>query len=270
MEKINDEVVKPIKIGSGKRLPVKGAGISEEPYSNIFLLAKKKSGKSTLINHMLNKFVGRDTRLVFIVSTAHKDDVYKQMISKWSVNHDVAVYANLREGKHSIIELELEDPNPEADPARAEKKAIDLIASKFMSFDDDSQPELPVKREKRKLKYLAPEVIFILDDQGSLMRDSSVSNLLKKNRHYKSKVIISSQYLTDLQPAALKQLDIMIIFGSQPGDKLERIHMQLDLSLPIETFKERYKEATAKRFNFLYIDTVNERYRRNLNMEFKD
>ena len=63
---------------------------------------------------------------------------------------------------------------------------------------------------------------------------SNYSNLLKKNRHYRSKVFILSQYLNDLKPEAIKQSDYMLIWGGQSIDKLKLVHKHLDLSLKFD------------------------------------
>lgn len=51
IQKINNHKVKPVPIDDldpDNDKPVKGADILPEIYSNVFILAKKKSGKSTL------------------------------------------------------------------------------------------------------------------------------------------------------------------------------------------------------------------------------
>jgi hypothetical protein len=48
--------------------------------------------------------------------------------------------------------------------------------------------------------------------------------LLKWNRHYKAKVIISSQWLHDLLPESRKQIDLFLIFKGFPAKKLAEIY----------------------------------------------
>ena len=48
---INDEIIKPLPVEIDTR-PVKGESICKEPYANIFLCAKKKSGKTLAIAHI--------------------------------------------------------------------------------------------------------------------------------------------------------------------------------------------------------------------------
>ena len=50
-QKINNEIVNPVKIDavtSEDKKPIRGVDLLPEIYSNTFVLAKKKSGKSTL------------------------------------------------------------------------------------------------------------------------------------------------------------------------------------------------------------------------------
>jgi hypothetical protein len=51
-------------------------------------------------------------------------------------------------------------------------------------------------------------------------------------------------------------------------DKLEKIHEDLDLHLPFDLFEELYENATNKKYNFLYIDTRSEEFRRNFNARY--
>ena len=99
------------------------------------------------------------------------------------------------------------------------------------------------------------------------MRHASIGNLLKTNRHYHAKVFISTQYITDLQPAALKQLDYFLCFRSFSEDKLEDIHRHLDLSIEFPEFLKIYKYATEEPYSFLYVDVRNDKFRKNFNEE---
>lgn len=56
------------------------------------------------------------------------------------------------------------------------------------------------KKKSKKSKYLAPEYMIIFDDLSSELKSRSLLSLLKFNRHFKAKLIISSQWLHDLLP----------------------------------------------------------------------
>src|SRR6185437_11733738 len=73
--------------------------------------------------------------------------------------------------------------------------------------------ETDKKRKKERVsKYQAPEYIIIFDDLSSELKSRSLLSLLKFNRHFKSKLIISSQWLHDLLPESRKQIDLFLIF----------------------------------------------------------
>ena len=146
------------------------------------------------------------------------------------------------------------DKRHSAEPTEKPKKKKSLI---IINDDSDDEEEKP-----KRYKYRVPEYLFILDDLSTELSNPAVTSLLKKNRHFLSKVIISNQYWNDLAKSARKNMDYMIIFGAQPKDKLQEIHKELDLSLTFDEFYKLYKYATKERFSFLYIDVVNETFRR--------
>ena len=111
----------------------------------------------------------------------------------------------------------------------------------------------PAIESNKKKKLIYPQYIIVIDDMGAAMRDKAVTQLLKTNRHYKTKVILSGQNLNDLEPAAIRQLDYCLVFGKVPDDKMEKLHEDLDLSLPFAQFLELYKDATKEPYQFLYI-----------------
>jgi hypothetical protein len=128
-------------------------------------------------------------------------------------------------------------------------------------LDSDSEDEEPKKREK----YQSPEYIFILDDLSTELKSNSIPRLLKVNRHFRSKTIISSQWLNDLHPMSRKQQDYFILFRGHPLKKLEEIHRDASISIPLEDFWKVYKFATEKPFSFLYVDCTTGEFRRNFN-----
>lgn len=103
---------------------------------------------------------------------------------------------------------------------------------------------------------------------GKQCRNGFLNQLLKTNRHSKTRVIISSQFLNDLEPSALKQLDYFLCFRSLNPEKLEKIHQDLDIgNIDFDDFHNLYKEITEEPFSFLYIDVRNEVFRKNFDIE---
>ena len=122
--------------------------------------------------------------------------------------------------------------------------------------------------KKRKPKKIAPEYIFIFDDISTDLKSPDVSKLVKQNRHYKSKVIISSQYPLDIQPQSRRQIDYWLLFAGHDKEKLEKIYHDADLNIDFDLFLKIYHEATEIKYHFLYIDTNNSEFRKDFNFKF--
>jgi hypothetical protein len=264
ISKINKTVVKTVpKIQEDDKRPVKGADMFSEIYSNIFMVAKKKSGKTSVIYNIVENCAGRDTIVIVFCSTLHKDNNWKS-IQKYCETKKIQFIGHtslIEDGVNKLDELvdclqEKAKQDREDETKEKPKKKCKLIM-----FDDDSDDEAESK--PKKTKYRAPEYIIILDDLSTELKNKSVTSLLKKNRHYLSKIIISSQYLNDVEPAGRKQFDYLLVFKGQPLSKIEVIHRDCDTSIDLERFDKIYKFCTEKQYSFMYISTVDDTIRRN-------
>ena len=258
--KINKVKITPIKLPQYDKKDIRGSEFFPELYGNTFIVAKKKSGKTTVIANVLKKCAGRDTKIIIFSATVNKDATFKHIQDYFEKKGNTVIsYTSIRDGKvdqlDEILEV-LRVPDEEEEEESEEK--FDFIIT-----GETKEKE----RKKRKEKLIAPEIIFVLDDLSKELRYASVATLLKSNRHYKCKVIMSSQYLLDLDPQSIRQLDYILVFAGQTQDKLLRIYEGADLSIPFESFVKFYYYATAGKYNFLYIDTTNEQYRKNFNEE---
>ena len=100
------------------------------------------------------------------------------------------------------------------------------------------------------------------------LRDKSIATLIKKHRHFKSKIICSSQYVNDLAKDARKNIDIWILFGGHSIDKLEEVYKNGEFHIPFDLFVALYNNATKDKFNFFYAATSGE-FRKNFNQEYE-
>ena len=101
----------------------------------------------------------------------------------------------------------------------------------------------------------APKHFLIFDDISQSLRDPAINRLLKIHRNIGCRVLISTQNLNDLSPAAIRQLDVALVFRglSSNIDKLEHLYTNFDLSVNFPTFCTMYRQATQEPFHFLYI-----------------
>ena len=75
LKQINNQRVKPIPIPSDlDKRPIKGYDICPEIYSNIFLTAKKKSGKTSALFKIMKECCEKKTVIVVFCSTIYKDE----------------------------------------------------------------------------------------------------------------------------------------------------------------------------------------------------
>ena len=61
-------------------------------------------------------------------------------------------------------------------------------------------------RKPKKPNYQAPEYMIIFDDSSGELKSRSLLDLLMKNRNYRTKLIISSQWIIDLLQKAGSRL----------------------------------------------------------------
>lgn len=72
-KRINNQKVKAIPIPDEDKRPIKGFDICEEVYANIFLCARKKSGKTSALFKILKECASKKTIIVVFCSTCYKD-----------------------------------------------------------------------------------------------------------------------------------------------------------------------------------------------------
>ena len=282
--KINNVKIKPIitnehpveKIGAYKLYP--------EIYCNVAIIAKKKSGKTCVLNFCLEKCTNKNTHVWLFSSTIHRDSTYKSILEMLETKKcQVSTFTHfLDEGGNILEEIinELKSVNGDSEEQSQEAEGagvydrVQTTQQCKVKFGGEKTEEQLEKEEERKYikeekkkrkKTLYPEHIFCFDDLGNDMRNKALSQLLKTNRHFKSKVFMLGHTLTDLDPAARKQLDYALIFKSFSEDKLKDLYKDLDLSLDFENFIKAYHYATTQPYCFLYISTKTDELRKNFN-----
>jgi len=147
------------------------------------------------------------------------------------------------------------------------KKQLELFKHEAMV-----QKRLFTTKEKSledKDPYISPKYIILLDDLSNELKDPNLIALYKKNRHCKIMTITSTQYVHDLKPESLKQMDYLLLFKGLDHEKLQKIKKDADLSLDFEVLDTVYHNATEQPFSFLYVDRLQEVYRKNFDKIYK-
>lgn len=258
---INDIRVKPVKIPKVDKEHIRGYDMFPELYANIYLMARKKSGKTSVIHNILKKCIDKNTTLFVFCSTHNKDNTWieiKKSLEKRKINAEF--YLSIKDGGTNILaEIinDLQHQDSESESSSEEECEILHFCEKRKVY----------KRKPKPPKMLSPKYLFIFDDISTELRDPNIAHLLKTNRHYRAKVIISSQWLNDILPSSRRQIDYTLVFSGISEKKLEELYASSDLSVPYEQYLEMYYQATAEKYSFFYFDTNGE-YRINFNQKF--
>lgn len=259
IKQINNIDIKPVKIIKNN-IPFKGVEMFENPYSSIFICAKRNSGKTTVIYNILKKCINKNTVVHVFSSTAHKDSTYEKL-TNYLDNHNITynIHTSLIENGINILGELIK-----------EMSEVDESESSSEDIEYNSDGEEIKARPKRKYipKYIVPKHLIIFDDLGSTLRSPDIDTCLKVGRHWKAMIIISSQYINDINVSARLNLDYLLLFKNLPMQKLAEIYKDIDLSIDFDIFLECYNIATYDKYNFLYVDIRKEKFRKNFNYEF--
>jgi hypothetical protein len=105
--KVNSKVVRAIKVQNQDTRPVRGSDVCPECYANIAILAKKDSGKTSIINKLIRECAGKNgrTSVLAFVSTLEKDAQWG-VIREWCESNNIPFlgYTSMFEGKHNVLE----------------------------------------------------------------------------------------------------------------------------------------------------------------------
>ena len=260
---INNVKISKIKLPVVAQKKIRGSCVLPI-YSNTFLCAKKNSGKTTTIYNMLKKCVDSDTVLDLFVSTIEKDRSWIQIVKHFRAKgcvvntHTSTIDDDGVDRIREIIDTPAEFSDDEESSSESEE---DL---KYISIGGEVKEDSKEPKKRRKTK-LAQKRIIVLDDIGNELSRSSVSQLLKINRHLRCKVILSTQYLNDLSPMARRQIDVWLLFGGLKKNKLEQVVRDCDTRLDYNEFEQVYKFCTSGKYSFMYLDCASDSYRKNFN-----
>ena len=260
--KINNVKVKPVQHEAfDDKRPLRGHEMFSE-FSNIFVASKKKSGKSFLLYNIIKHCSDPDTKIIAFVSTLNKDPTWKaikRLCKDKGLDFQGETSINTSYGGDLLQDLidDLDTMHPDED----EDDDVEVLQER-KKLDKVMFGSASVERRKKKSRYKPLEYIIVFDDiSDQIKRSPSLTALLKKNRHYHSHVIVSSQYYKDILPESREQLDALIVFKKMPDDVLKVAYNDTQVDVPFEKFKDIYKIATEEPYSFLYVDRVKDEFR---------
>lgn len=303
-KQINDFKVVPVKVKSTSITNWKGDDLFNQIYSSVYIIAKRRSGKTQLIYNILQQITDQTTNVIIFCSTWEKDDTYIEIINYLKDNGiKVTTFDSIFDGKNNRLDQFMDgdlqlggsvkkekkkdkdkkmkgkgDDKKKLDMSKFEKYNIDLNSlmfnGKYIPLKFGQVPEIKkdeeviIKKKVKKVKSnIAPKYVFIFDDLSAELKSPSINAFIKQARHHKAFCIFSSQYVNDLQPSAIKNMEVLILFKGHSIDKLTDLHKHADLSIELDEFIDAYRYATEEPYNFLYVDVVKESLRKNFDEE---
>ncbi len=140
VKKINNIEIKPIKFAKPPdNRPVRGGEMISECFANIFICARKMSGKSTIIFNILEQCMGPETIIVCFCSTLNKDPAYHEMQKK---------YKDRFMGFTSIVD---------------EDTGQDILEEFVQDRMDEAKIEAEEKKKKRRKNQKSPKNLLKLN-----------------------------------------------------------------------------------------------------------
>jgi hypothetical protein len=265
-ETLNNIVIKPlVNVVSNDITKIKGGKLFKNVYNVSFLCAKRQSGKTSVLAHILQKTSDKKTTFWIFCPTTRVDNSWITLIQILeNRGNQVNVFDSIMDGKTNLLDEIVTDLSNPEDIVVKKDESQDVSRITKISFGDEIKEK---KKQEYKPKKIAPKHIFVFDDISQELKNSAIVTLCKKSRHLLSSVYISSQYTHDCSPGLIKQLSYFICFRSFSRDKLEHIHKLLDLTIDLEKFYNLYDFCftNPKGYDFLYIDVREQEFRKNFN-----
>jgi len=288
-KEINQIQIKPvINNNNNTKNNVRAYKYYSQPYANICLMARKNSGKSTVIYRALEECSTKGTNVFIFSPTVNMDPTYAKMI-KMLKKKGCNVVANehfidpngvdlIEQIIHILSKKDEEEENQDVYKPPPllyfghdkNYKAVDTQVGGGCTLVERPQPKKPKKEPKKGKgkKLLTPESIFVFDDLSSEMRHKSIAKLLTKNRHYKLKTFLSCHSVNNLEKGSLSCIDTFHVFPNISNEKIEELGEKVNITFKNDTKKnpklqQLYDYATATPYSFLYIDRTNDTFRKN-------
>lgn len=190
----------------------------QPPFTEI-VIAPTKSGKSVLL---LNKIKN--------VLYGYNDNVFEEL---YYISPTIELDSTLKAvfEDDSIIKIHEEE----------QLEHLDTILNDIIKNQKEKEPE-----ERN-------HILIVLDDMIDYMKTSKrLAKIGSYNRHYKISLLISSQTYNSIPLSLRKQASSYIFFHMFNEKDLKNIEDEIGTNF--KDFMKYYREATADKYNFLFVD----------------
>jgi hypothetical protein len=128
--KLNNIKVVPLEVPKFDITNTKGYEYFKNPYSNVFLCARKKSGKTSVIYNIIKHMINKKTKVIIFSSSYNRDPTYIKMIEDLRKNkYKVDAFDHFINDKVSLLDEIFNDD------VKVEKVKNPNISIKLDSFE---------------------------------------------------------------------------------------------------------------------------------------
>ena len=183
---INKAKVQPIQKEEVPIDKIKGNELFPCLYNNIFICARKNSGKTTLIFNIIKQCCDKNSTVIIFSGTHYSDSSYQYIKDYMKYKKIPSMFFDsINNGKINQLEevisgIKAEDIPDDKEPTIEEKKSREEIQKmKHVQRILGNEEKEQVEKKPRKPKKICPKYLIIFDDLSSELRSKSVVMLLK-------------------------------------------------------------------------------------------
>ena len=248
-------------------------------FFNMLLVAQKHSGKTFLLAKLIKNY--QKTKIIDNEGNIHKVRVI--LFAPTAFSESNKIYETLNVDPNDIhvnysddqLLNVLDEIKQENDEIKEYKKKLELY-EKFKKvknvheLTDDEILELHMfkfnKHHIEKPKHEHERINFLIFDDfigtnnGAFRKSgSALQNLIIKNRHHFTNVILTTQYIKSINPIIRENIDIWCLYKSQNKKSLvDKIYELVSGIVSEEHFIELFEYATEKPYSAFVIDNHKE------------
>lgn len=259
----------------GPKYPILGDDILRPLYGCAGILGRSGSGKTSLAYDLLHSRCGPRTTVLLFSASAFLDDnmiFITNWLKKNHIKHAVHTSFIDKDG-NNILEAFMNMFDEQHEKDKHMKEGGDGL----LSYSDKPTPIggaflAKASKEKKFYKTLDPYLvevdgevkeyqpyIFLVDDmkKEELRHVPNFEDFVKRRRHYRSQIIISSQDYKDFPVSVRNLVQDWFLYGDIHPKRLTELYDYVPPTVTEEQFMEIYREATKQRHSYLHIDVTN-------------
>lgn len=267
--------------------PVQHSVLPQHEFS-MLIVAPKGSGKTNFIcNLLLNHYKSYFHNVLICSPTIDNDekwDVVKETkhVLKENKKLQKIILRYLKKGEQNkstlpiIVHQSGASYKDKEERAEKEKYHGKIAESNFFSNLDDLPPKIAEQQKvihwlremgyDQQSKYLADRLLVVLDDQAGMFRNANfnnpIVNYVIKHRHSNSSLIIVTQAYKAVPKTIRTNCNALILFDIPSLAELKSVWEEYPEGHDWEEWYELYKYATAKPYDFMYINNKFEKEHR--------